>query len=34
MVSVSSGAALFIIVGLVGAAFLYCEVVKWLYKRK
>ena len=34
MISVSSGAALFIIVGLVVWACLYCAAVKWFYKRK
>jgi hypothetical protein len=34
MISVSSGAALFIIIGLVVWACLYCVVVKWFYKRK
>ena len=34
MISVSSGAALFIIIGLVVAACLYCEVVKVVYKNR
>lgn len=33
MISMSTGAALFIIIGLVVTAILYCEIVKWLYKR-
>ena len=34
MISVSSGAALFIIIGLVVAACLYCEIVKCIYKKR
>jgi len=34
MISISTGAALFLIVGLVVSIHIYIGVVKWIYKRK